>query len=88
MYIHYCPAYEQLEVKVETLAEHINLSLRSTKTGNTFSITLSGKQVAVVASALQDVLTIAGEVEDRLNVFGDAVRIGKTNDDFEEREAA
>ncbi len=76
MYIHYCPAYEDIAVKVESLAEHINLDIHSKKIDSTLSITLNGAQVAVIASALMEVLTVAGEVEDRFAIFGTAVRIG------------
>ena len=76
MYLHFCPAYEQLEVAVEGVQEHINLSLRSVKTGSTISVTLSGPQVAIVATALLENLSAVGEVDDPLNIFGGAVRIG------------
>lgn len=76
MYIHFCPAYENLEVKIESLDEHINLSLRSVKTGSSISMTLSGPQVAIVATALLETLSAVGEVDDPLNIFGGAVRIG------------
>ena len=78
MYIHYCPAYENIEAKVEAVDAHINLSLRSIKSGDAVSLTLSGSQVSVVASALIEVLTTVGEVDDPLNIFGGAIRIGGT----------
>ena len=76
MYIHFCPAYENIEVKVEAVEQHINLSLRSVKTGDAISATLNGAQVAVVASALIEILTAIGETEDPIGIFGGAVRIG------------
>ena len=76
MFLHTCLAYENLEIKVENTDAHVNLSIRSPKTDNMLSVTLSGPQVAVVASALIEVLTAIGEVEDPLSIFGSAVRIG------------
>ena len=76
LYIHYCPAYEDIEVKVESTDAHINLSLRSIKSGDSVSATFNGAQVAVVASALIEILTAIGETEDPLKIFGGAVRIG------------
>ena len=76
MYIHYCPAYEAIEVKVETMSDHINLNINSKSSGSSLSITLNGTQVSVVASALIEILTTIGEVEDRFGIFGGAVRIG------------
>ena len=76
MYIHYCPTYEDIEIKCESVDAHINLSLRSIKSGDSVSLTLSGPQVAVVASALIEILTAVGEVADPLDIFGSAIRIG------------
>ena len=84
MYIHYCSAYEDIEVKVESLDEHVNLSIRSTKSGNTVSVTLCGEQVRVVASALVEILSVLGEVEDRLSLFGSAVKIGNKTETHKE----
>ena len=78
MYIHYCPAYENIEAKVEAVDAHINLSLRSIKSGDAVSLTLSAPQVAIIATALLDTLTAMGEVDDPLNIFGGAARIGGT----------
>ena len=78
MYIHYCPAYENIEFSIESVDAHINLSLRSVKAGNSVSVTLSGPQVAIIATALLDTLTAMGEIDDPLNIFGGAVRIGGT----------
>ena len=75
MYIHYCPAYEDIEAKVEAVDAHINLSLRSIKSGDSVSLTLSGPQVSVVASALIEVLTAVGEIEDKLGIFGTALKV-------------
>ena len=88
MYIHYCPAYENIEAKVEAVDAHINLSLRSIKSGDAVSLTLSGPQVSVVASALIEVLTAVGEVNDPLNIFGGAVRIGGIIEPIVRKEAA
>ena len=88
MYIHYCPAYEDIEAKVEAVDAHINLSLRSIKSGDSVSLTLSGPQVSVVASALIEVLTAVGEVDDPLDIFGGAVRIGGTVEPIVRKEAA
>ena len=88
MYIHFCPAYENIEVKAEAVEQHINLSLRSVKTGDTISATLNGAQVAVVASALIEVLTAVGEVEDPLDIFGGAVRVGGKVEPIVRKEAA
>ena len=88
MYIHYCPAYENIEAKVEAVDAHINLSLRSIKSGDSVSLTLSGPQVSVVASALIEILTAVGEVDDPLGVFGSAIRIGGTVEPIVRKEAA
>ena len=88
MYIHFCPAYENLEVKIESLDGNINLSLRSVKTGNSVSVTLSGPQVAIVATALLETLTAVGEVDDPLDIFGGAVRVGGKVEHIVRKEAA
>ena len=88
MYIHYCPAYEDIEAKVEAVDAHINLSLRSIKSGDSVSLTLSGPQVSVVASALIEVLTAVGEADDPLDIFGGAIRIGGTVEPIVRKEAA
>jgi len=76
MYISDCLAYENIEVKVEAMDEHMNLNIRSLRNGYTVSVTLSGVQVATIATALIETLTAMGEVEDSLGIFGGAVRIG------------
>ena len=76
MFLHTCLAYENIEIKVDNADAHINLNVRSVKSDNTVSVTLSGPQVAVIASALIEVLTAIGEIEDPLSIFGNGVRIG------------
>ena len=88
MYIHFCPAYEDIEVKVESMDDHINMTLRSIKADSSISITLNGAQVAVIASALIEVLTAVGETEDPLGIFGGAVRIGESPLVIARKEAA
>ena len=88
MYLHFCASYEPIEVKVESLDGNINLSLRSVKAGNSVSVTLSGPQVSVVASALIEVLTAVGEVDDPLDIFGGAVRVGGKVEHIVRKEAA
>lgn len=88
MYLHFCASYEPLEVKVESLDGNINLSLRSVKTGNNVSVTLSGPQVAIIATALLDTLTAVGEVDDPLDIFGGAVRVGGKVEPIVRKEAA
>ena len=75
MYISDCLAYENIEVKVEVMEEHLNLNMRSTRNGYAVSLTLSGPQVATIISALSDTLAALGEIEDKLGIFGTAVRI-------------
>ena len=88
MYIADCLAYENIEVKVEAIEDHINLAVRSIKSGDSVSLTLSGPQVSVVASALIEVLTAVGEADDPLGIFGGAVRIGSTVELIVRKEAA
>ena len=75
MYIADCLAYENIEVKVEAIEDHINLAVRSVKNDYAVSLTLSGPQVSVVASALIEVLTAVGEIEDKLGIFGTALKV-------------
>ena len=88
MYISDCLAYENIEVKVEAVEDHINLAVRSVKNDYAVSLTLSGPQVAIVASALIEVLTAVGEMDDPLEIFGGAVRIGGTVEPIVRKEAA
>ena len=50
MYISDCLAYENIEVKVEVMEDHINLAVRSVKNDYAVSLTLSGPQVAVITA--------------------------------------
>ena len=75
MYISTCLAYENIEIKVESMEEHINLQFRAVKNDNSFSFTLSGLQVSVMALALLETLMAMGEVQDPLQLFGSARRI-------------
>ena len=77
MYISDCLAYEDIEVKVESLEEHLNLNIRSPRHDYAVSLTLSGFQVATIATALIEALTDVGEVADPLEIFGKAVWVGK-----------
>ena len=88
MYLHFCPAYEDIEVMVESMQEHINLTLRSPRSGSSISVTLSGPQVATIATALLDTLTAIGEIEDSLGIFGGAVRLGDPLDKVRVRKEA
>ena len=76
MYISDCLAYENIEVKVEAVEDHINLAVRSSKHDYTVSLTLSGPQVAVIAVTLIETLTALGELEDKLGIFGTALKVG------------
>ena len=75
MYISTCLAYENIEIKVESMEEHINLQFRAVKNDNSFSFTLSGLQVSVMVLALLESLMAVGEVQDPLGIFGKAVRM-------------
>ena len=76
MYIHHCAAYENIEVQVDAQEGHFNLSLKFPRKDVTLSVTLGGSQVAVVAAALIEQLTQAGETPDPLGIFGKAVQLG------------
>ena len=76
MYIADCLAYENIEVKVEAIEDHINLAVRSVKNDYAVSLTLSGPQVAVIAVTLIETLTALGKIEDKLGIFGTAVKVG------------
>ena len=76
MYISDCLAYENIEVKVEAIEDHINLAVRSVKNDYAVSLTLSGPQVAVIAVTLIETLTALGKIEDKLGIFGTAVKVG------------
>ena len=80
MYITDCLAYENIEIKVEAMDEHLNLNIRSLRHDCAVSLTLSGFQVATIATALIETLTALGEVEDPLDIFGKAVRVGRKFD--------
>ena len=75
MYISTCLAYENIEIKVESMEEHINLQFRAVKNDNSFSFTLSGLQVSVMVLALLETLMAMEEVQDPLQLFGSARRI-------------
>ena len=76
MYIADCLAYENIEVKVEAVEDHINLAVRSVKSDYAVSLTLSGPQVALIAVTLIETLTALGEIEDKLGIFGTALKVG------------
>ena len=76
MYISDCLAYENIEVKVEAVEDHINLAVRSVKHDYAVSLTLSGPQVATIAVTLIETLTALGEIEDKLGIFGIALKVG------------
>ena len=76
MYISDCLAYENIEVKVEAVEDHINLAVCSVKNDYAVSLTLSGPQVAVIAVTLIETLTALGKIEDKLGIFGTAVKVG------------
>lgn len=88
MYIADCLAYENIEVKVEAIEDHINLAVRSVKNDYAVSLTLSGPQVAVIAVTLIETLTALGKIDDPLDIFGGAVRIGGTVEPIVRKEAA
>ena len=76
MYIAEGLAYENIEVKVEAVEDHINLAVRSVTNDYAVSLTLSGPQVAVIAVTLIETLTALGKIEDKLGIFGTAVKVG------------
>ena len=77
MYFSSCLAYSPIKISVDTLDEHFNFRLEDERTGNSFSLTLSGPQAATLATSLIDVLTKTGERPDPLNIFGKAKLIQK-----------
>ena len=77
MYISSCLAYSPIVVKVETMEEHLNFKLEDEKTGNSFSLTLSGTQAATLATGLIDILMRTGERPDPLAIFGKAKLVRK-----------
>ena len=77
MYTSSCLAYSLINVSVDTMEEHINVKIDDEKTGNSFSITLSGPQAATLATGLIDVLMKTGERPDPLAIFGKATLIRK-----------
>ena len=77
MYISTCLAYNEIKVIVETLEEHVNFKLEDDKTGNSFSLTLSGVQAATLATALIEILMKIGERPDPLAIFGKAKLVRK-----------
>ena len=77
MYISSCLAYSPINVGVEALEEHLNVKIDDEKTGNSFSITLSGPQAATLATGLIDVLMKTGERPDPLAIFGKAKLVRK-----------
>ena len=77
MHISSCLAYTQIVVNVETMEDHFNFKLEDERTGNFFSLTLSGPQAATLATGLIDVLMKTGERPDPLDIFGKAKLIRK-----------
>ena len=77
MYVSGCLAYAPIIVNVETIDEHFNFKLEDERTGNSFSLTLSGPQAATLATGLIDVLMKTGERPDPLAIFGKATLIRK-----------
>ena len=77
MYISTCVAYNEIKVCVESLNEHVNFKIEDDKSGNSFSLTLSGLQAATLATALIDILMKAGERPDPLELFGKAKLVRK-----------
>ena len=77
MYISSCLAYSPIKVSVDTLDDHYNFKLEDERTGNSFSLTLSGPQAATLATGLIDVLMKTGERPDPLDIFGKAKLIRK-----------
>ena len=77
MYVSRCLAYAPIIVHVDTIDEHFNFKLEDERTGNSFSITLSGPQAATLATGLIDVLLKTGERPDPLAIFGKATLIRK-----------
>ena len=77
MYISSCLAYNPIKVSVETIEDHLNFKLDDERTGNSFSITLSGPQAATLATGLINVLMKTGERPDPLAIFGKAKLVRK-----------
>lgn len=77
MYTSGCLAYNPIKVTVENIEEHLNFRIDDEKTGNSFSLTLSGSQAATLATGLIDVLMKTGERPDPLAIFGKAKLVRK-----------
>ena len=77
MYISSCLAYNPIIVNVDAIDEHFNFKLEDERTGNSFSLTLSGPQAATLATGLIEVLMKTGERPDPLDIFGKAKLVRK-----------
>ena len=77
MFFSSCLAYKPIKISVTTIEDHLNFKLDDERTGNSFSITLSGPQAATLAIGLLDVLMKTGERPDPLAIFGKATLIRK-----------
>ena len=77
MYVSSCLAYSLINVGVETMDDHLNVKIEDERTGNSFSLTLSGPQAATMATGLIDVLMKTGERPDPLAIFGKAKLVRK-----------
>ena len=77
MFISTCVAYNEIVVAVEAMAEHVNFKIEDEKSGNSFSLTLSGIQAATLATALIEILMKTGEKPDPLELFGKARLVRK-----------
>ena len=75
MFISACLAYSPIKISLETFDEHFNFKLEDERTGNSFSLTLSGPQAATLATGLIDILVKNGERPDPLDIFGKATLI-------------
>ncbi len=77
MFISTCLAYNEIRVLVDTMEEHVNFKIEDDKSGNSFSLTLSGVQAATLATALIEILMKVGEQPDPLEIFGKAKLVRK-----------
>ena len=77
MFISSCIAYNPIKISVEKIDDHLNFQLEDERTGNSFSLTLSGPQAATLATGLIDVLMKTGERPDPLDIFGKAKLVRK-----------
>lgn len=77
MYISSCLAYTPIIVNVDAIDEHFNFKIEDERTGNSFSLTLSGPQAATLATGLIETLMKTGERPDPLAIFGKAKLIRK-----------